>query len=401
MGEVVLLTRVAQACGVRPWVAAVAAAGAVAGATLFVVTPAWAADPVPLGAAATYGVLAGQAVTDVPPPVGPSTINGDLGVWPGTSVTGAPEVNGASHVGDTDATLAQTALTAAYDFAAGQPTTGTVSADLGGQTLVGGAYRSPATMALTGTLTLDGENDPDSVFIFQVGSDLVTAVDSQVSLIRGAQACNVFWQVTSSATLNTRSDFVGSILALQSATLGEGVTVAGRVLARNGAVTLINDTITRPFCAAEIEPPVISKAFADSAIPLDGTTSLSFTITNPNVGVALTGVGFTDALPAGVVVATPDGGTGSCGGGTITAIAGSGSIGLVGAALPAGGTCTFAVDVTGTTLGPKVNTTSPVTSTNGGPGNAATARLAVGDTAAPEISKAFGDATIAVGGRPR
>ncbi|MFG3701809.1 ice-binding family protein, partial [Micromonospora sp. NPDC047620] len=252
-------------------------------------------------------MLAGQAVTDVPPPVGPSVINGDLGVWPGTSVTGDPVVNGETHVGDTEAMQAQAALTTAYNFAAGQPTTDTVSADLGGQTLPAGVYRSPATMSLTGTLTLDGENDPNAVFIFQVGSDLITATDSRVNLIRGAQACNVFWQVTSSATLNTRTVFAGSILALQSATLGEGATVAGRVLARNGAVTLIHNTITRPFCAASIAPPTIAKAFGDAIIPSGGTTSLEFTLSNPNPGTSLTGVGFSDTLPAGLVVSTPNG----------------------------------------------------------------------------------------------
>ncbi|MBM0279102.1 DUF3494 domain-containing protein, partial [Micromonospora sp. STR1s_6] len=345
-------------------------AGAVAATTVLVGvvgTPAWAQAPVPLGVAETYGVLAGQAVTDVPPPVGPSVINGDLGVWPGTSVTGAPVVNGDTHVGDTEAMQAQADLTTAYNFAAAEPTTSTVS-ELGGQTLVAGVYTSPATMSLTGTVTLDGQNDPNSVFIFQAGSDLITAVDSRVSLVNGAQACNVFWQVSSSATLNTRTVFVGSILALQSATLGEGATVAGRVLARNGAVTLIHNTITRPFCAASIAPPTISKAFGDATIPADGTTSLSFTLTNPNVGTALTGVTFSDALPAGLVVATPNGLTGSCGGGTIAATAGGGSISLAGATLPAGGSCTFSVNVTGTTSGTKVNTSSPVDSNESGPG---------------------------------
>ena len=381
-------------------------AGAIAATTIFVgivgMPAAWAQPPVPLGVAETYGVLAGQAVTDVPPPVGPSVINGDLGVWPGTSLTGAPVVNGETNVGDTEAMQAQAALTTAYNFAAGQPATSTVSADLGGQTLVAGVYRSPATMALTGPvpLTLDGQNDPNSVFIFQAGSDLITGVDSRVSLTRGAQACNVFWQVTSSATLNTRTIFAGSILALQSATLGEGVAVNGRVLARNGAVTLIHDTITRPFCTPSIAPPTISKAFGAAIIPDNGTTSLSFTLTNPNSGTGLTGVNFTDALPAGLVVATPNGLTGSCGGGTITATAGGTNISLAGATLPASGSCTFSVNVTGTTSGTKVNTTSPVDSNETGPGATASATITVGAevVAPPTISKVFGDAIIEADG---
>ncbi|MGC4770115.1 ice-binding family protein [Micromonospora sp. DT44] len=378
-------------------------AGAVAATTMMVGlvdSPAWAQTAVPLGTAETYGVLAGQAVTDVPPPVGPSTINGDLGVWPGTSVTGAPVVNGAIHVGDTQAMQAQSDLTTAYNFAAAEPTTSIVSADLGGQTLVPGVYTSPATMSLTGTVTLDGQNDPDSVFIFQAGSSLITAVDSRVSLINGAQPCNVFWQVSSSATLNTRTVFVGTILALQSATLGEGATVAGRVLARNGAVTLIHNTITRPFCAAAVAPPTIAKAFDDAIIPAGGTTALSFTLANPNVGTALTGVTFTDALPAGLVVATPNGLTGSCGGGTIAATAGGGSISLTGATLPAGGSCTFSVNVTATTSGTKVNTSGPVDSTESGPGAPASATVVVGAevVAPPTIAKAFDDAIIPAGG---
>ncbi|MBF9130660.1 DUF3494 domain-containing protein [Plantactinospora sp. S1510] len=379
-------------------------AGAIAATIIFVgmvgMPAAWAQPPVPLGVAETYGVLGGQAVTDVPPPVGPSVINGDLGVWPGTSLTGAPVVNGEIHVGDTEAMQAQSALTTAYNFAAAQPATSTVSSDLGGQTLVAGVYESPDTMALTGTLTLDGQNDPNSVFIFQAGSSLITATDSRVNLTRGAQACNVFWQVTSSATLNTRTIFAGSILALQSATLGEGATVIGRVLARNGAVTLIHNTITRPFCTPSIAPPTISKAFGDPIIPLNGTTSLGFTITNPNPGTGLTGVGFGDALPAGLVVASPNGVSGSCGGGTITATAGGGNISLAGAALPAGGSCTFSVNVTGTISGTKANTSGPVDSNQSGPGApaAASVTVAAAVVAPPTISKAFEDPIIPLNG---
>ncbi|MBO4159929.1 DUF7933 domain-containing protein [Micromonospora antibiotica] len=403
-GEIsVSVIRLARACRVRRRRTALVMAGAVAATTMMVGlvdSPAWAQTTVPLGTAETYGVLAGQAVTDVPPPVGPSTINGDLGVWPGTSVTGAPVVNGAIHVGDTQAMQAQSDLTTAYNFAAAEPTTSIVSADLGGQTLVPGVYTSPATMSLTGTVTLDGQNDPDSVFIFQAGSSLITAVDSRVSLINGAQPCNVFWQVSSSATLNTRTVFVGTILALQSATLGEGATVAGRVLARNGAVTLIHNTITRPFCATAVAPPTIAKAFDDAIIPAGGTTALSFTLTNPNTNTTLTGVTFTDALPAGLVVATPNGLTGSCGGGTIAATAGGGSISLTGATLPAGGSCTFSVNVTGTTSGTKVNTSGPVDSTESGPGAPASATVVVGAAAVapPTIAKAFDDAIIPAGG---
>jgi uncharacterized repeat protein (TIGR01451 family) len=127
-----------------------------------------------------------------------------------------------------------------------------------------------------------------------------------------------------------------------------------------------------------IAAPTIAKAFGAAAIAVGGTTSLSFTITNPNTSTSLTGVGFTDALPAGLVVATPNGLTGSCGGGTIAATAGGSSANLSGATLAANASCTFSINVTGTTAGTKVNTTSAVTSNEGGSGNTATATLTVG-----------------------
>ena len=124
-------------------------------------------------------------------------------------------------------------------------------------------------------------------------------------------------------------------------------------------------------------PPTIAKAFGAATVPLNQTTSLTFTITNPNTSTTLTGVAFSDTLPAGLVIATPNGLTGSCGGGTITATAGSGSISLAGATLPASASCTFAVNVTSTTFGVKVNTTSAVTSANGGTGGTASASITV------------------------
>ena len=127
-----------------------------------------------------------------------------------------------------------------------------------------------------------------------------------------------------------------------------------------------------------VAPPSISKAFGSSPIQVGGSTSLSFTINNPNTGTPLSGVAFSDTLPSGLIVATPNGLTGSCGGGTITAPAGSGAVSLVGGDLPASGSCTFAVNVTGTTPGIKANTSGTVTSAEGGMGNAASANLTVG-----------------------
>jgi len=125
-------------------------------------------------------------------------------------------------------------------------------------------------------------------------------------------------------------------------------------------------------------PPTIAKAFGATTIPLNGSTTLTFNLSNPNTGSTLTGVGFTDSLPAGLVVSTPNGLTGSCGGGTITAATGSGSASLAGAALAASASCSFSINVTGIGAGTHNNTTSAVTSNEGGNGNTASASITVG-----------------------
>lgn len=210
--------------------------------------------PVLLGTADGFALLAGSTITNT----GDSVINGDVGLHPGTAVTGFPPgiVNGALHITDAVAMQAKTDLTTAYLDAAGRPLSATAPPDIGGQTLVAGIYRtgSVPSLGLTGNLTLDAQGDPRAVFIFQVESTLVSATDSSVSLINGAQACNVYWQVGSSATLGTRTAFKGTILALTSVSVNDGVTVDGRLLARNGAVTLINDRISRSQCAPGISP---------------------------------------------------------------------------------------------------------------------------------------------------
>ena len=163
--------------------------------------PAVAAQPqVGLGTATPYAVLAGTTVTNT----GPSVISGNVGVSPGTAITGFPPglVNaGTIHAADAAALQAKNDLTTAYNDAAGRsPVVDETSQNLGGQTLVPGVYSAASGMALTGTVTLDAQGDPDAVFVFQAGSTLITASSSRVALIGGAQACNVFWQVGSSAT---------------------------------------------------------------------------------------------------------------------------------------------------------------------------------------------------------
>jgi ice-binding like protein/Big-like domain-containing protein len=210
--------------------------------------------PVLLGTADSFAILGGSTITNT----GDSVINGDLGLHPGTAVTGFPPgtVNGAQHVSDAVAEQAKTDLTTAYKDAAGRAFSATSPPDIGGRTLTAGVYRtgSVPSLGLTGNLTLDAQGDPRAVFIFQIESTLTTATDSSVSFINGAQACNVYWQIGSSATLGTRTAFKGNILALTSISVNNGVTVDGRLLARNGAVTLINDTVTRSQCAAGTEP---------------------------------------------------------------------------------------------------------------------------------------------------
>jgi len=207
-----------------------------------------------LGTADGFAILGGSSITNT----GPTVINGDLGLHPGTVVTGFPPgtVNGAQHVADAVAQQAKTDLVTAYNDAAGRPNSGTLPPDAGGQTLTAGVYRtgSVPSLGLTGNLTLDAQGVQGAVFIFQVASTLTTATASSVTLINGAQACNVYWQVSSSATLGTTTAFKGNILATTSISVNDGVNVEGRLLARNGAVTLINDTVTRSQCAAGTSP---------------------------------------------------------------------------------------------------------------------------------------------------
>lgn len=229
---------------------------------------------VDLGASGTYSVLAGSTATNT----GPSVLSGDLGVSPGDSATGfgpPATVGGQTHLADTEALAAQSALTTAYNDAAGRASSATITADLGNQNLVAGVYQASSSAGLTGQLTLDGADNPNSVFIFQIGSTLTTAPDSSVILTNGAQACNVFWQVGSSATLDTGTSFIGTILALTSISVNSGATIQGRALARNGQVSLIDDTFTSSACLVPSASPSASPSpsespsASDSASPSD------------------------------------------------------------------------------------------------------------------------------------
>ncbi len=198
-----------------------------------------------LGAAGSFAVLGGSTVTNS----GSTTINGDLGVWPGTSVTGFPPgiiTGGTLHDSDLAAHQAHTALGKAITFASGEtPTRDLTGQDLGGLTLTAGVYSFASFADLTGTLTLNGQNNANADFIFQIGSTLTTADASMISLINGAEGDHVFWDVGSSATLGTGSIFDGSILANTSISLGVGADIAcGRALALTGGVTLLSNVIS-------------------------------------------------------------------------------------------------------------------------------------------------------------
>ncbi len=271
-----------------------------------------------LGAADSFAVLGASTVTNT----GPTVITGDLGVSPGSSITGFPPglvTGGATDAGGSSATNAQTSVTTAANALLAQACTtnfGPGNVDLGGLTLTPGVYCFASSASITGPVTLNAQGNAAAVFIFRTGSTLVTASGSSVVLINGAQPCNVFWRVGSSATLGTTTSFVGNILAATSITLNTSARIAGRALAQTGAVTLDSNTVTRSTCAtATANCPTIT--LAPTTLP-NGTVGVAYsqTITAGN-GLAsdttytfmLTGTG---ALPpglslssAGVIAGTP------------------------------------------------------------------------------------------------
>ena len=318
-----------------------------------------AATAVQLSTAAPFAILAGSAITDVPT----SSITGNVGLSPAAgSFDGLtqPEVTGTIYSVDASGPVgsvnnaglvnqAKNDLTTAYNTAAADvPTTTYVSGDnqLGGKTLTPGVYAfghaSTANITAASPLVLNGGGDVNAVFVFQASSDLVTASNSVVQLVNGAQACNVFWQVTSSATLNSSSTFVGTIMALTSATLLTGATVQGRVLARNGDVTLQSNTITAPSTCLTSTPATTTTTTAAGGSPTTtaaGVTAATGAPTATTTPPAFTGSGGSAAGATPVATSAaivPAGSPGTGGGGAAHArsvdLLGLGALSLAGAA---------------------------------------------------------------------
>lgn len=350
---------------------------ALLGASLLVTPPPAGASQsaVGLGRAKPFAVLAGSGITNT----GPTTITGDVGSFPTPTQTGFGSVtlNGANEGGNSNTQGAKDDLVTAYNDAAGRAPANNVAVELGGSTLLGGVYASP-TFGLTGTLTLDAEGNPDAQFIFQAASTLIAETNSRVLLVNGADPCHVVWKVGSSATFKTGTRFAGDVIALASITAQTSATFQGRLLARDGAVTLETNTITRSDCA---------------------TT----TTTTGSTATTVAGTGTTTTSP---------GGTGGTGGGT----GGTSATGNTGATGQTGGTPATTVtsspnpsqpgqvvELTATVTGPGSTTPGSVTFFDGsnplgtaplvaGQATLATSRLTVGEHS---ITARSGDAATA------
>jgi len=272
---------------------------AAAAACLSAAVPAAAQTAPPLGTAQSFAVLGGSTVTNT----GPSVITGDLGVSPGSAVTGFPPgsvVSGTIHAADAVAAAAESSVTTAYNNLAGQACTQDLTGqDLGGKTLTAGVYCFSTSAQLTGILTLNAQGNANAVFIFKIGSTLTTASGASVLITNGGSVCNVFWQVGSSATLGTTTAFGGNILALTSITLNTGASITGRALARNGAVTLDSNNVNASLCQAAC--PVI--ALSPATLPA-GTVGVAYSQTLTGSGGSAPYIFTVSAgtLPAGLTL---------------------------------------------------------------------------------------------------
>jgi len=354
-----------------------------------------------LGTAESFAVLGGSTVTNT----GPSVVTGDLGVSPGTAITGFPPgtvVGGTTHAADAVAGQAESDTAIAYGNLAGQPCGKDLSGtDLGGLTLTPGVYCFSAAAQLTGTLTLDAKGNSDAAWVFQIGTSLTTASNSAVVLIDGAQQCKVFWQVGSSATLGTGTNLSGSVLALASITLTTDAKLTGRALAQTGAVTLDSNPVSIAACAVPPPiPPTLSKSFSPASIKAGGDSTLTITLSNTDDAAAILSAPLTDTLPAGVTVAGA--GSTTCTSGSVSAKLGGSAVTLLGGSIAAGSSCTVTVLVTAAAGGNYINslTAGALKTSNGGNASPAVATLSVTAPVSilPTLGKAFSPDVITAGG---
>jgi hypothetical protein len=254
--------------------------------------------PIGLGTAETFAILAGSTVTMVPA----NPIIGDIGLSPGTAVTGynALTHSGAYEIATGVADQAKVDLTTAFNTAASLSPNLSALADLTGPSYGPGVYSGDA-LSVSGVLTLDG--GAESVWVFQAASTLTVATGAVISVTGGASACNVFWQVGTSATIGGGAAFVGTVMADQSITLVTGATVSGRLLARIGAVNLDQNTITRPSGCSAAGGTVRTSPTFTSAGPLAGVegSDYSYTLTTSGTPTATYTV-TSGALPTGLTL---------------------------------------------------------------------------------------------------
>jgi len=229
-----------------------------------------------LGTAQSFAVLGGSTVTNT----GPSVIGGDVGVSPGSAITGFPPgivtPPGAIHAADAVAAQAQVSLTTQYNALVSAPCTLDLTGqNLGNRTLTPGTYCFSTSAGLTGPLTLDAQGNAAAAFIFKIGSTLTSASGSSVGIINGGNPCGVMWQIGSSATLGTTTSFVGNLIAFTSITLNTGANIIGRALARNGAVTLDTNNISFAPCTVGAGPPPVPTLSTWMMIVLVGLLALA------------------------------------------------------------------------------------------------------------------------------
>ena len=225
---------------------------------LYPATTSAAGPTIRLGTTTGFAVLAGTTITNTGPTTISGSAGGDIGLFPGTSFTGSTTVtiSGVQHIGDAAANTAQTDLVTAFNDISAPTATIRATPELASQTVTPGTYATTAgTFANSGNLVLDAQGDASAVFIFQASSTLITSPGSTMVLAGGAQACNVYWKVGSSATLGTNSTFIGKVMALTSITADSGATIQGQLLARTGAVNLNANKITNNSCVAPTPTP--------------------------------------------------------------------------------------------------------------------------------------------------